>query len=71
MSKLNTESCPKCGCWMVRSFECNCGELHGYCCLNCGRYAAPTLRRDEYADLDEFTQECKLGPIEHNHTATT
>lgn len=66
---INTEDCPRCGCWMVHKFECNCGAVHANCCLNCGRYTAPSLSRDQYVSEEDkrYCTPCTVGPVEHQH----
>ena len=68
---VNTEDCPRCSCWMARKFECNCGAIHANCCLNCGRYTAPSLSRDQYVSEEDkqFCAPCTAGPVEHAHDA--
>lgn len=68
-SFVNTEDCPRCGCFMAEHFECNCGAMHGDHCLNCGRYTAPTLTRDQYVSEEDkaYVTPCTLGPVEHMH----
>lgn len=66
---VNTEDCPRCGCWMAHKFECNCGAVHANCCLNCGRYTAPSLSRDQYVSEEDkrYCTPCTAGPVEHQH----
>ena len=64
---LGNEDCPRCGCWMTVEFNCDCGQIHASVCLNCGRYTAPSLRRDEYAEPDEIVPPCTTGPVAHEH----
>jgi hypothetical protein len=69
--RLNTEDCPRCGCWMIRTFKCNCGQMHGNICDNCGRWTSPTLERSEHTELVRFLgigpNHCKVGPVIHAH----
>jgi len=66
--RINDEPCPRCGCFVVRHFECNCGQVHADTCINCGRYTFPALARDEYTTLSEFDVACTAGPVMHEHT---
>lgn len=65
--KLNTEDCPRCGCSMVTPGD----VVDVWHCLNCGRRAAPALRRDEYTNLTAiaFTgvTRCAFGAVVHEH----
>lgn len=67
MPRVNQEDCPRCGCWVVEEFKCGCGQIHADVCANCGRYAAPALRRDQYAEPDEMIPRCSLGQVLHKH----
>jgi hypothetical protein len=72
---LNTGDCPRCGCWIVKSTKCHCGAVHGNYCANCGRWAAPALKRTQYTELepmpgkfaDLVPKRCLLGRVEHDH----
>lgn len=67
---INKEDCPRCGCFMAQPFSCNCGAVHGDHCLNCGRYTAPTLKRNEYVSEEDkaYVTPCTLGTVEHEHS---
>jgi hypothetical protein len=64
-AKVNDKACPRCGCFMVKHFDCNCGEVHGDYCLNCGRWAS--LKPNEHVKLSEFDTRCEKGAVEHTH----
>jgi hypothetical protein len=51
---------------MAESINCNCGAVHGDVCVNCGRYTAPTLTRDQYLEEDCIPR-CEQGVVEHEH----
>ena len=59
-------ACPRCGCHLTRHFTCNCGEVHGDTCLNCGRFTH--LGPTEYLDLCETDARCSYGPVAHAHS---
>jgi len=67
MPRLGSEPCPRCGCWLVNQFTCNCGEVHSDHCVNCGRWTFPHLARDEYTELDETDVACTAGTVLHEH----
>lgn len=70
---VNTEDCPRCGCWVVQHFSCNCGVAHGDYCLNCGRYAAPALGRGQHVSAEdkEGIVSCVAGKVLHGHERPT
>ncbi len=66
METLNTEDCPRCGCWMLTTDSAAASH-----CFNCGRRPAPVIRRTEYTDLTAiaFTGvvRCTAGAVVHQH----
>lgn len=66
LARLSAVACPRCACHMVREFECNCGEVHGDHCVNCGRWVA--LQVSEHVELSEIDARCDRGAVEHDHS---
>lgn len=56
--------CPRCACHLVHEFRCNCGEVHGDVCENCGRFRSAGSRATELGITDEI---CTRGHAMHDH----
>ncbi len=63
--RLNDRPCPRCECWVVRTFNCYCREVHSDYCDNCGRWTS--LTPEEHATLSRFDATCWKGDILHEH----
>ena len=55
--------CAKCGCYAAKHFECNCGEVHGDYCVNCGRF----VNAHSPPVLGVHDRRCKHGAVPHDH----
>jgi len=64
---LSPVPCPRCSCYLVRHFDCFCGEVHSDYCSNCRRWTS--LELHEYAEMDAWNEVCRAGPVIHVHTA--
>ena len=62
--KLYEDPCPRCACHVVYEFQCNCGEVHGDVCQNCGRFRSAGKRSTELGITDEI---CTHGYVMHDH----
>lgn len=65
-SRLNDKPCPRCGCYLIRSFVCGCGDVHEDYCCNCGRWTI--LPVTEHATLGHVDIRCDAGPVAHVHS---
>lgn len=63
---IGATPCPRCGCHLVSLFECNCGEVHGDYCVNCGR--STSLSPSEHVNLSPVDVRCDAGPVIHEHS---
>jgi hypothetical protein len=61
--------CPRCGCHMVRLFDCDCGEVHSDYCVNCGRFTS--LGATEHTEMSEYDAPCVKGLVMHDHVVRT
>lgn len=64
-SKLANTGCPRCGCYMTHSFDCNCGAVHSDTCVNCGRFTHFDVT--EHTQMAEGDIRCPHGAVEHEH----
>ncbi len=60
--------CPRCGCHMVRLFDCDCGEVHSDYCVNCGRFTS--LGATEHTEMSEYDAPCVKGMMMHDHPSS-
>ncbi len=67
---LNEESCPRCGCYMLKRFDYHRVNVSVHCeiCANCGRYARPVLARDECIE-PPIVGSCFAGAVLHEHVS--
>jgi hypothetical protein len=65
-AKLLTAPCPRCGCYVAKHFDCNCGAVHDDYCINCGRWVS--LPSDQYTTLTELDEACEKGAVLHEHS---
>ena len=68
-AQINTVACPRCGCWLKKEFDCNCGQVHDDYCGNCGRWVS--LPPTEHVELSNFNDPCTAGPVMHEHRPLT
>jgi len=64
---ISDTPCPRCGCFIVKKFECGCGAVHSDYCNNCGRWT--TLLPTEYAALGDIDARCEAGRVPHEHSS--
>ena len=62
---VSATPCPRCGCHVVKHFECGCGEVHKDHCANCGRWTS--LAPNEHVKLAPSDERCALGATPHDH----
>ena len=63
---ISDKPCPRCGCYLIKEFKCNCGAVHDNHCVNCGRWAS--LPPTEHVELGPTDARCDAGPVEHEHS---
>ena len=63
---VSDTACPRCGCHLVKHFECGCGKVHDDYCGNCGRFVS--LAPDKHIELGLYDVRCETGPVQHEHS---
>jgi hypothetical protein len=64
-TELRDTPCPRCGCFLVRTFCCGCGAHDELICSNCAR--AQSLPPHEHVELSPFDIRCTMGARPHHH----
>lgn len=66
---LHHMPCQRCGCYMTYNFKCDCGQVHGDVCDNCGlrRPLSGETTPDKYLSLSSVDVRCEMGPVAHAH----
>jgi hypothetical protein len=60
--------CPRCGCHLVKTFECDCGACKDDYCGNCGRFTSFSSK--EFVEMAPYVVRCDEGPVPHEHSAS-
>lgn len=64
---LNSTACPRCNCWIKKSFICNCGMVHSDYCINCFRFTDNNPK--EHIKLEPYDAVCDKGAVLHQHSS--
>jgi hypothetical protein len=68
--RIAIDPCVACGCHLVSTFECNCGEVHGDYCENCGGFLGipHASIEDQNGGIGMWwAGRCTAGAIDHVH----
>jgi hypothetical protein len=63
---VRPDPCQRCGCHVTWFFQCNCGEVHGDVCDNCGLKRGTDVPA-KLLKLGETDAVCAYGPVMHRH----